>query len=225
MMVWYDMPSPGNTVWLLVLAIVPCYYLSFFVVDSWFLLMNKNRVTAATTEPDILREPLCTLSDSFLDERDRVQYRIAFGSHSAAVVRGWPSKGGFYDLYPCFAVELDFLGLDHFQTANRSQNATDEEAHCKKLRQLGAKWWESEEAFVEYDLTHYSKGTDPRLFFGWPARGGVWVLNKTRDQCDELGTGRIYIATDMEKRCEVLEKLGAVYYENPEDCPDLDLSD
>lgn len=28
----------------------------------------------------------------------------------------------------------------------------------------------------------------------------------------------------MEERCELLERLGAVYYTNPEVCPSLDLS-
>lgn len=223
-MVWYDMPSPGSTFWLLVLGIVSCYYLSFFVVDSWFPPINKSSVAAAMTEPDHM-EAVCGLSDSIIDEKDLVQYRVSFDPRFGAVVRGWPSQGGFYTLFPCFAVELDFLGLDHFQTVKRSQNSTDEEALCKKLRQLGAEWWQSEQHSIEYELTHYTKATDPRLFFGWPAKGGVWVLKTTYRRSFELGTGKIHVATDMEKRCEVLETLGAVYYENPEDCPDLDLSD
>lgn len=59
---------------------------------------------------------------------DKDQYRVTFDPRAGAVVREWPCKGGFYKLNPCFAVELDFLGLDHFQKVKRVQNSTDEEA-------------------------------------------------------------------------------------------------
>lgn len=66
---------------------------------------------------------------------------------------------------------------------------------------------------------------DLRFFVGWPTRGGVWVLKTTAHLSYRLGTGRTHVAKDMEERCQVLETLGAVYYENSEDCPDLDLSE
>lgn len=159
------------------------------------------------------------------------QYRVSYGAGVGAIVRGWPAKGGFYELYPCLTVELDFLGLDRFQEVERpvstGDSKEDEEAHCRRMRQLGAVWWQSEEDQALWDLEHqnaHSKTTDRTIHFGWPAKGGVWVLNIPSNKASELGTARINIAVNMEERCKVLETLGAVYYENPEDCPDLDLS-
>lgn len=167
-------------------------------------------------------------SDCGCIPKDREQFRVSFGSRPGAAVRGWQTKLGYYELWPCFAVELDFLGLDHqLQTVKRPENATDEEELCRRLRLLGAEYWQSEEHQIWAELT--SENTveieNLKFFVGWPARGGVWVLKTTVRLSYRLGTGRIHSAKDMEERCQVLETLGAVYYENPEDCPDLDLSE
>lgn len=224
MMAWYDMPLPGRTCGLLFLAAISCYYLSFIAVDAWFLPIHRSTSAAM---PNLDR------SDSDFDlkhlvvyPKDEEQFRVTFTSQAGAAVRGWPSKGGFYELWPCLAVELDFLGLDHFQTVKRPQNATDEEELCRRLRQLGAKYWQNRQEYSMNCLTsENTEMTDPAFFVGWPARGGVWVLKTTVHLSYRLGTGRIHNAKDMEERCQVLETLGAVYYENPEDCSDLDLSE
>lgn len=163
---------------------------------------------------------------------DNKPWRVKFGDGPGASVRGWPSKGGLYTLYTCLTVELDFLGLDRFKKADRPQNTTsaeaDEEAHCKRMRQLGAKWWPSadDEAMWWFQNPEESwELTKPVTYFGWPAQGGVWVLNTTIIGASQIGAGRIHIAITMDERCKIMEDLGAVYYAKPEDCPLLDLSD
>lgn len=64
---------------------------------------------------------------------------------------------------------------------------------------------------------------DPFIKVGWPARGGVWVLNITVDEAFTRGVGIIYNAYDMEDRCRLIKKLGGVFFENPKDWLDIDL--
>lgn len=169
---------------------------------------------------------------------DNRQWRVSFGNGPGASVRGWPSKGGLYTLYPCFTVELDFLGLDRFRPADRPQSSTsaaaaaaaeaDEEAHCRRMRQLGAEWWPSADDEARWSFENPEGSwelTKPVAYFGWPARGGVWVLSTTIIGASQMGAGRIHIAVTMDERCKIMEDLGAVYYARPEDCPLLDLSD
>ncbi|KAJ0420574.1 hypothetical protein BJY00DRAFT_284099 [Aspergillus carlsbadensis] len=46
----------------------------------------------------------------------------------------------------------------------------------------------------------------------WPASGGVWVLDPTEAQVQELEK---YTVTDMEEYCRVLEAVGATFYSDP----------
>ncbi|KAL6804823.1 hypothetical protein GGI42DRAFT_323007 [Trichoderma sp. SZMC 28013] len=63
----------------------------------------------------------------------------------------------------------------------------------------------------------------PFIKVGWPAGGGVWVLNITENEAITRGVGIIYNASDMEHRCRLIEQLGGVFFENPKDWLDLDL--
>jgi hypothetical protein len=73
------------------------------------------------------------------------------------------------------------------------------------VRQLGARWWETED---DYRANRY-KPHYMEVIAGWPEGGGVWVF-KTSD-------------VNMEERCKAIEQLGGVFFEDPRDCPDLDL--
>ncbi|KAG6365670.1 hypothetical protein INS49_007281 [Diaporthe citri] len=169
--------------------------------------------TAGLADPE---EKVREQQGPFYIPGDNKPWRVSFGDGPGASVRGWPSKGGLYTSYPCFTVELDFLGLDRLKEADRPQNSTsahaDEEAHCKRMRQLGAKWWPSAD-------------DEAMWWFMNPGGGGVWVLNTTIIGASQMGAGRIHIAITMDERCKIMEDLGAVYYAKPEDCPLLDLSD
>lgn len=198
----------------------------FFVGICTYYLFTIDMVTLTNTQNPEKSQSRAE-SGSFYFRGDERPSRVSFGYGAGASVRGWPSKGGFYTLYPCFAVELDFLGLEHFQEANRTNDKAEEEAHCKRMRQLGATWWASVHDQAMWELKEETRNEldDPMVYFGWPASGGVWVINKTLEKASKMGTGRIHIAADMEERCRIMEELGATYYSKPEDCPLLDLSD
>jgi hypothetical protein len=60
-------------------------------------------------------------------------------------------------------------------------------------------------------------------YAGWPAGGGVWMLLTSETYARLKGTAIIHNALNMEERCKAIEKLGGRFYENPRDCPFLDL--
>jgi hypothetical protein len=132
-------------------------------------------------------------------------------------VRGWPEKGGYYT-HLCSVAELDFLGLDRFKPTNRSEDIQEEEAHCARMRQLGARWC----------LNPYKEpnGAErPQLYVGWPADGGVWAIQATEGESARKGLGRINNAFTMEERWQTIKELGGTFYPQPKDCPYLDLDD
>lgn len=224
------MPKKSSMLWLFSSAIL--VYFSFLAFGTFRSRPAKSTSqamapTTATRPPDP-EEKVLQEQGVFYIPGDNEPWRVSFGDGPGASVRGWPSKGGFYSLGNCFVVELDFLGLDRFKPANRSQNRTDEEAHCRRMRQLGAEWWPSadDEAMWWFMNPEDSWDLDkPVTYFGWPAQGGVWALNTTIIGASQMGAGRIHLAITMDERCKIMEDLGAVYYARPEDCPLLDLSD
>lgn len=157
------------------------------------------------------------------------QFRADFTGGPGVVVYGFPAKGGLYQLYPCFNVELDFLGLDRLHPTPLAPPATDaesraeEDAHCWRMRQLGATYYRDLSKW-ESEMFSYQFGYNPvvnRLKIGWPSTGGgVWVLKGP-------GTGArvaaFYNALDMDERCKIIEELGGKFYAEPKDCPYLDL--
>ncbi|KAH8812878.1 hypothetical protein F5884DRAFT_786582 [Xylogone sp. PMI_703] len=148
--------------------------------------------------------------------------RAIFTSEPGARVRGWPSKGGIYIFQATNGVELDFLQINRFHDTIRSQNPVEEEAHCDRMRKLGATWWQGMEDYYKDKFTSPSP-YKPVLVVGWPANGGVWVLKTTRTESGTSGVGRIFNAYNMEERCYAIEQLGGTFYADPKDCPDLSL--
>ncbi|KAF4339669.1 hypothetical protein FBEOM_6452 [Fusarium beomiforme] len=149
--------------------------------------------------------------------------RCQFGGLVGGVVHGWPAKGGFYTKL-CSVAELEFLGLDRFNPSNKSNNREEEEAHCAKMRQLGAKWYRNpDHKFYSGEKLRNGDPDAPLLFVGWPADGGVWALSTNLSQSARKGLGRIGNAFTMEERCKIIEQLGGTFYADPKDCPHLDL--
>ncbi|CAK46245.1 hypothetical protein CBS115989_5280 [Aspergillus niger] len=151
-----------------------------------------------------------------------------YASGPGVAVYGFPSKGGFYVLHECVGVELDFLGLDRFGNTERPSKSdpdwqAKEEAHCDLMRRLGATWFETDRDELEFTFFRTREDTDPHIRFGWPEDGGVWVLNTTYGQASDLGTAIIYNANNMEERCEMIKRLGGIFYADPRNCPFLDL--
>lgn len=194
---------PKQTSMLVVFSSVVLVYFGFSSLRPFKSHPVKNDAEAMATPklPDSYDKVL-EQQGPFYIPGDHRQWRVSFGDGPGARVRGWPSKGGLYTLSSCLTVELDFLGLNRFEEADRPQNPksaeADEEAHCKRMRQLGATWWPSpddESMWWFLNPEEKWKLTKPVTYFGWPAQGGVWVLNTTIIGASEMGAGRIHIAT------------------------------
>lgn len=160
------------------------------------------------------------MSALFSTPHQELQLRTTFGSLPGAIVRGWPSSGGFYVYNAKSVVELDFLNVDYFNSIPRANDQADENAHCTKMRQLGAKWYATEEDWLKFRVTGPSPD-DPVLVFGWPEDGGMWLLKTTASDASELGVGRVANARVMKERCDIIRRLGGIFFANPVDCAGL----
>ncbi|KAJ5605717.1 hypothetical protein N7510_008498 [Penicillium lagena] len=163
---------------------------------------------------------------------DEPQFWARYGSGPGVAVTGWPSQGGIYTLQVCSRVELEFLELDLFNntlrpSASNPEWQNKENAHCDRMRRLGPTWWKSEYARFYSGMLEISEGRDNGkdnyIRAGWPPGGGVWVLQTTRDEASEKGLAKLQNANTMQERCELIEKSGGVFYEDPKACPYLDL--
>ncbi|KAL2130369.1 hypothetical protein VTI74DRAFT_6551 [Chaetomium olivicolor] len=193
-------------------------------------VVKRRPVMATSSEVEYPGEDLC--EDQLQPDRPRVSY----GSTAGALVFGWPSKGGVY-VHRASAVEIEFLGYERFKPVHRPSQtdpdgAADEESHCNKskapyptLRQLGAVWWESEDAwFTDQRRVRSPPFTKNFLSTGWPVGGGVWVLSTTARIAAEKHAGMLLNAYNMEERCKVIKQLGGTFYADLKDCPYLDLA-
>lgn len=184
------------------------------VVPDSYLLAAQNQVAK-------MSGPICPYDDTDNNHFRAVQFLLGPG----ADIQGLPARGGLFMLIEATGVELDFLGLDRFRDTPRpagvGAGSSDEEAHCDRMRQLGASWWPGSLEYVKWRIG--DNGGSPYVKVGWPPGGGVWVLSTTYDEASEKGAAIIHNAYSMDERCKALEQLGAVFYEDPRDCPDLDL--
>lgn len=196
---------------------------------SWLPTLSSQPPTRHYPDDDT-----CTLGEGIMDQDigNEPQFRADFTGGPGVVVYGFPAKGGLYELYPCFNVDLDFLGLDRLHPtplpppAKDADSRAEEDAHCRRMRQLGATYYrdlgEWELKVFESVTRGYSSAVNP-LKIGWPSTGGgVWALKGP-------GTGvrdaAFYNALDMDERCKIIEELGGTFYADPKDCPYLDLDD
>lgn len=65
----------------------------------------------------------------------------------------------------------------------------------------------------------------PVLYVGWPASGGVCALRASLSDVAVNGYGVIYNSITMEQQYEMIKEFGGTVYQDPKDCPYLDLSD
>ncbi|KAI0478215.1 hypothetical protein F4859DRAFT_521071 [Xylaria cf. heliscus] len=150
--------------------------------------------------------------------------RVVFSAHSTCV-SGYPSSGGVLVLPFCNGVDLAFLGLSRFDLAEREEDPAKEDLHCARMRKLGA--WPFASVF-EYETSEYfDPGVLDRKMLvvpAWPQSGlGVWVVTMNRFEAAQTGLGRVWNASSMDERCDVVEKLGGKFYHDPTLCPDLTL--
>ncbi|VTT66004.1 unnamed protein product [Fusarium fujikuroi] len=202
----------GSVLFLLAILITTCFASS----------QNSQKILLPASEDTISHIP-GSLSECSFDGEFGVTWfpRCQFGGLTGGSVTGWPKKGGYYT-HLCSIVELEFLGLDRFKPANSSGDPDEEEAHCARMRQLGATWVKDLDSEIE-NQWKYDSPDSPRLYAGWPADGGVWVLYTTFSQTKRKGLGRIGNALTMEERWKLIKELGGTFYAKPKDCPYLDL--
>ncbi|KAL7943678.1 hypothetical protein V8C42DRAFT_328164 [Trichoderma barbatum] len=163
--------------------------------------------------------------DGFLP--DLPQYRLSTTVMGRSCFTCWPSKGGFYKLNDAGIVQRQFLGIDRraHEILRPEVSAEVEDAFCNQLRKLGALWWEHEDRYAEYLFLTRPARDDTILYVGWPASGGVWALNTTREDAVNNGYGVIYNSINMEEQCDMIEEFGGTFYQDPKDCPYLDLAE
>lgn len=113
--------------------------LLYAVLTLMSLFTNRKSSTSST-----IQQPIKSAGEDDICPLPHPQLRTAFGSKSTGV-RAWPSQGGFYSIYPAGIVELDFLDLDRFSEAPRSEDPTKEDALCQRMRAMGAEWFRHEE--------------------------------------------------------------------------------
>ncbi|GIZ43238.1 hypothetical protein CKM354_000647000 [Cercospora kikuchii] len=138
--------------------------------------------------------------------------RTRFGSDFPKVL-GYPSSGGVLML-PLDIAVAEYLGIPRLEKAHRASDQAEEDAFCRRLRLLGAKWWESEDTYIRKllgaeEMTEMEEKEG--ITVGWPGKegkGGVWIL-RTRSNAQMLR-----MCLDMQERCELLERLGATFYED-----------
>ena len=64
---------------------------------------------------------------------------------TTARISAWPSPGGVIILSSAEAIDFEYLNLNPLNPPLHRLNDQDaEDAFCKKLLMLGAKWWDSE---------------------------------------------------------------------------------
>jgi hypothetical protein len=145
--------------------------------------------------------------------------RTYFGTVNC-FVRGYPSSGGI--VRGTFTgAELDWLGLSRSQTSLRSSDPQAEDEFSFQMLRLGAHWWRSECFYDELsDGYPWHANYPPTLNVGYPVTGGVWVL-KQSGEYEQHDFAKVIMAFTMDERCAVLEKMGATFYPNVDDCPDI----
>jgi hypothetical protein len=162
--------------------------------------------------------------DHFPDMKPDTSVRTQFGTVNC-LVRGYPSSGGI--VQGAFTgAELEWLGLSRSQPSSRSSDPHAEDEFSFQMLRLGAQWWRSE-CFYDQRSSQISGGYPwpenhpPTLDVGYPSTGGVWVLKTQSGDFEPEDFAKVIMAFTMDERCAALEKVGATFYPNVDDCPDI----
>ncbi|KAJ5890738.1 uncharacterized protein N7473_006966 [Penicillium subrubescens] len=140
----------------------------------------------------------------------------------------YPSSGGIWlaDLGP---VELQYLGINRFDSTERSLNKAEEDHFCHELRKFGGAWYNPkspDDLWVGGECSELDEfepvfSIERRVAF--PEKGGVWVLGRDEKTVRfPLGMAGVQNSLTMEERSMALEKLGADYCDDVAECPLLD---
>lgn len=204
----------------------PCYVETG--LDSCYLDRNSQVCFTDRIYRDIVIPNRCHRSNIF--------------SQGGFVV-AYPSAGGVVFMVRPTAVDLQHLGLPYTYDTERSVDidSSVEDDLADRMLQLGGQWWPDWatymthrsrlEGYVRYD-DHYP----PEVQVAYPSTGGLWVAKFSQDidqineyserppfmpyRSDRWDLRMEYILT-MGDKCDAMEKMGAVFYENIADCPDV----
>jgi hypothetical protein len=169
----------------------------------------------------VMREEGSWTDDIFIaDDSEWMRVDVS-RSLSTNIVRCWPSVGGIVVAEHAHAVELEYIGADRFRPEPRSNNATEEDKFCMKLRKIGGKWWKHyadfEDATIHKRRMMYPDERDV-LILGWPEDGGVWVMREHIWKNVGVKFGPVWNALNMRERCKAIEIVGGTFYAKAEDC-------
>lgn len=147
--------------------------------------------------------------------------RIDWDAYGPTIL-GWPSKGGVVKRINADLVELKQLGFNPlYPPTTRFADPEREDAFCRELRKIGGRWWPSEQRYDDVKFGDWEQ-VDPTedetrsVWFGWPAGGGLLVLECDVAEGEPLDIARLRLASTMEQRCELLlYHFGAKFYEDP----------
>lgn len=131
---------------------------------------------------------------------------------------GYPSGGGIL-IKEVDVVDMRFLQLDRFSTAQRSSNMVQEDEFCTRMRKIGAIWWANEQTWIDVQcgMRERTEFKSRHLIFGWPTNGeGVWFLRYDNEREVSKDFGKISIVINMDERCQVMKHYGATFYADPE---------
>ena len=127
-------------------------------------------------------------------------------------------------MLPLDAAIASYLDLPRFSPIKRAASADEENAFCDRLRLLGAKWWSSEDDYMQkmVGMQDFSEEQLKELVVGWPNAGrGVWVLRGSTAQELPKESYMLNLCVNMGERCDLLERWGATFYENPMEVPEF----
>jgi hypothetical protein len=157
------------------------------------------------------------------DDEDESTHRLDIsdlGNTNTVMCR--PIVGSIIVARSLTAVELDFLSLPRFSLVPRLDklNATAEDAFCRRLRLLGAKWYSNHWDYLgahEMQLRRLTPYERETLHLGWPETGGLWLMRQKNELDLWPWMWRMRNAYTMEERGTALEMAGATFYKNPDE--------
>ncbi|KAJ5389394.1 uncharacterized protein N7496_000462 [Penicillium cataractarum] len=204
------------------------FVLLSFAILIWTFQGHLSRrlssYTRTAEEPDLVTE---------LPQRDQTpDIRCYFSTKRYDIQSGmtacYPTSGGIW-LAELGPVELQYLGINRFDSTERSWNEAEEDQFCHELRKFGGCWHNPKSPYDLWigglcsDLYELEPvfSIDRRVAF--PAKGGVWVLSRDEEtRRFPRGIVGVNNALTMEERSMVLERLGAVYCDDVAECHLLD---
>ncbi|KAI0470672.1 hypothetical protein GGR56DRAFT_659968 [Xylariaceae sp. FL0804] len=125
-------------------------------------------------------------------------------------------------------VEMSALNIDRFHDTDRALDQDDEDAFCARLRMYGASFWHLPPRSPY--LTNWCWAVDScveptkkvSLAVGFPADGGVWVLDWSQAPDSLWPQSRgLSNALTMDERCQVIKDLGGRFCEDIQACPEM----